>query len=382
MESQFFQLDTPDSPFTLQSGTPLPHAKLAYETYGTLNENRDNAILLFHALTGSQHAAGYSETLPDEAGERAQLHWTEECYTGWWNEFIGPGKSLDTNRFFVVCANYLGGCYGSTGPSSINPETGKIYGSQFPRITVADIADSQMRLLDFLGIERLHAVVGASLGGMMALSVATRYPERVRIVVPIATCWRVLPLQRLLNFEQIFAIESDPSFNGGDYTIDTAAQRGLAAARMISHKTFVSLEALAERAREEIVRREDDLAWYRLTHPLESYLLHQSKKFVRRFDANTYLHLMHAWQSFDLVREGMAEDALALFSRCRGQEYLVFTIDSDICFYPSEQEELVAMLKAAGTDAMRITVHSDKGHDSFLLEPQLFEPFLRARLNT
>src|SRR5690606_28269307 len=144
------------------------------------------------------------------------------------------------------------------------------------------------------------------------------------------TCWRVPPLQRLLNFEQIFAIESDPSFNGGDYTREERAQRGLAAARMISHKTFVSLDALSERAREEIVHREDDLNWYNLTHPLESYLLHQGRKFIRRFDANTYLHLLHAWQSFDLIKEAGVEDETALFERCRGQEFLVITIDSDV----------------------------------------------------
>lgn len=378
MPTQFFNLP---SPLVLQSGARLHGAQLAFETYGELNENRDNAILVFHALTGSQHAAGVCESLPPQAGEDAQNRWTEDCALGWWDDFIGPGKSLDTNRFFVVCANYLGGCYGSTGPSSIDPASGNPYGSHFPRLTIADIADSQMELLDHLGIEKLHAIIGASLGGMLALSVATRYPERVKNVIPIATSWRVMPLQRLMNFEQIFAIESDPNFCGGDYDGSTPPQRGLAAARMISHKTFVSLEALAERAREEVVRREDDLSWYQVTSSLESYMLHQGRKFVRRFDANTYLHILHAWQSFDLVREGVAEDAPALFRRCRDQQYLIFSIDSDVCFYPSEQAELVSLLKSADVNAMRITVHSDKGHDSFLLEPELFEPFLRAQLS-
>jgi homoserine O-acetyltransferase len=376
--THFFPLP---SPLVLQSGARLNDAQLAFEIYGELNQNRDNAILVFHALTGSQHAAGFLEALPARAGANAQAHWTEDCQTGWWDDFIGPGKSLDTNRFFVICANYLGGCYGSTGPSSLDPATGKEYGSHFPRVTIADIADSQMRLIDELQIEKLHAVIGASLGGMLALSVATRYPERTRIVIPIATTWQVTPLQRLLNFEQIFAVESDPNFHGGDYYDGSTPDRGLAAARMISHKTFVSLEALAERARGEIVRRADDLSWYRLTHPLESYLLHQGRKFVKRFDANTYLQILHAWQSFDLLRESIAEDAAALFSRCRAQEYLVFSIDSDVCFYPAEQADLVSHLKAADVNAMRITVHSDKGHDSFLLEPELFEPFLRAKLN-
>lgn len=381
MSTQFFTLGTPQTPFVLQSGTGLSNAQLAYETYGTLNSNNDNAVLVFHALTGSHHAAGFCESLPAQAGEIAQSFWTEECRLGWWDEFIGSGKAIDTDHFFVICANYLGGCYGSTGPSSIDPDTGKSYGSRFPKITVADIADSQMRLLDHLGIKKLHAVVGASLGGMLSLSVATRYPSRVDIVIPIATCWRVPPLQRLLNFEQIFAIESDPSFNSGDYSREERAQRGLAAARMISHKTFVSLDTLSERAREEIVHSEDDLSWYNLTHPLESYLLHQGRKFIRRFDANTYLHLLHAWQSFDLVKEASVEDETALFEKCRDKEFLIITIDSDVCFYPNEQEEIVSMLQSLDINTEYVTVHSDKGHDSFLLEPELYESYLRAKLS-
>lgn len=374
-QTQFHTLATEAQPFFLQSGEALAPATLAYETYGKLGPRKDNAILLFHALSGSQHAAGFNPEVPG-VGAR----WTEEVHEGWWDGFIGPGRGLDTDHFCVICVNYLGGCYGSTGPSSIDPRTGRPYGPRFPQLTVADIVDSQLALLDHLGIETLHATLGASLGGLLALSLATRYPERVRRVIPFATGLRTTPLQRLHNLEQICAIESDPDFRSGDYYEGRPPDRGLSLARMIGHKTFVSLAAMEERARTEVVRRDGTLAWYQLRSPLESYMLHQGQKFVRRFDANTYLRILDAWNRFDLVREAVASDPVALFQRCRRQEYLVFTIDSDACFYPEEQALLADVLKRAGVNSTRITVHSDKGHDSFLLEPHLFRPFLRAVL--
>ncbi len=375
IETRFFELSTEATPFYLQSGEALGPAVLAYETYGTLNTNRDNAVLVFHALSGSQHAAGHNPAVPG-LGDR----WTEEVHEGWWDTFIGPGRGLDTDGFFVICANYLGGCYGSTGPSSIEVRTGKPYGPRFPQLTMADLVNSQLALLDHLGIEVLHAAVGASLGGLLTLSLATRSPERVRTVIPFATGVRTTPLQRLHNLEQICAIESDPNFRGGEYYPGPRPDRGLALARMIGHKTFVSLEAMEERARTEIVRRDDSLAWYQLRSPLESYMLHQGRKFVRRFDANTYLRILDAWNRFDLVRESVASDLVAVFQRCRKQNYLIFTIDSDACYFPEEQAFLADVLKKAGVHATRITVHSDKGHDSFLLEAHLYRPFLRAAL--
>lgn len=373
--TQFFQLATESKPFFLQSGEVVAPAIIAYETYGKLNEKRNNAILVFHALSGSQHAAGLNPAV-----DGVSNLWTEECHVGWWNDFIGPGKGLDTDHFCVICVNYLGGCYGSTGPCSIDPRTGRPYGPRFPQVTMADIVDSQMALMDHLGIETLHAALGASLGGLLSLSLASRYPERIRTVIPFATSTRITPLQRLHNFEQIFAIESDPNFRAGDYYDGPRPDRGLALARIIGHKTFVSLSAMEERARSEIVRRDDTFAWYQLRSSLESYILHQGRKFVKRFDANTYLRILDAWNRFDLVREAIASDMVTLFQRCRKQNYLVFTIDSDACFYPEEQAELMEVLKRAGVDATRITVHSDKGHDSFLLEPHLYRPFLRAVL--
>lgn len=360
-----------ETPLLLRNGERLGPVTLAYETYGELSPDRDNAILLFHALSGSQHAAGYCPQVPG-VGRR----WTSECQVGWWDGFIGPGKALDTRNFFVICANYLGGCYGSTGPSSINPATGRPYGSGFPRLTLADIVDTQVRLLNHLGIDCLHAVVGASLGGIMGLSLATRYPERVRIVIPIAAGIEVTPLQRLHNLEQVLSIQQDPDFRDGDYYDGPAPDQGLMLARIVSHKTFVSLHALEERARMEIVRAERGFSAYKVTSALESYMLHQGRKFVQRFDANTYLRIVDAWQRLSLSDDAGGINLDELFARCRDQRYLIFSIDSDVCFYPDEQEELVRVLKEAGVRSMRVTVHSEKGHDAFLVEPELFTPHL------
>ena len=360
-------------PLNLWCGATLPGFQLAYETYGELNAGMDNAILLFHALTGSQNAAGYTEAV-----EGIEDRWTDECRKGWWDGFIGEGKALDTSKYFVICANYLGGCYGSTGPASRSPDTNKPFGSRFPRITISDIVNSQVRLVDYLGIRKLRATVGASVGGMLALSFATRFQDRVGSVIAIGSGMSTPPLQRIQNFEQIYAIESDTNFKGGDYYDGPAPSQGLALARMISHKTFVSLSSLERRARNEIKDPEDDLSfsWYKINRALESYMLHQGRKFVQRFDANTYLRITDAWQRFDLVSEAEARSFEDLFSRCREQRYLIFSIDSDVCFYPDQQAEMARLLSANGVPNMHITVHSEKGHDAFLTEPELFTPHL------
>ncbi len=375
VQTQFFTFGSEEDPFVLRSGDALPSVTLAYETYGTLNATRDNAILIFHALSGSQHAAGTNESV---AG--VESLWTKECKEGWWDPFIGSGKAFNTDHFFVICANYLGGCYGSTGPASINPATGKPYAGAFPAVRLADIVDSQIHLLDHLGITKLHAVSGGSLGGMLSMSLATRYPERVQIVMPIASGMEVTSLQRIINFEQIFAIEQDPNYNRGDYYGGPRPESGVCVARMINHKTFVSLGTLEDRARGEIVSHADDLSFYRITHPIESYMLHQGRKFVKRFDANTYLRIIDAWNTFNLIQDAGADDAVDVFSTCRDQRYLVCSIDSDVCFYPEEQRKLARALKEAEVPYRRITIHSDKGHDAFLLEPELLSPPLTDAL--
>jgi len=376
VETRFFEYHDPERPLELRVGGSLPRFTLAYEMYGRMNEDRSNVILLYHAMTGSQHAAGINHEVPGLDGR-----WTEELHEGWWNGFVGPEKALDTRHFCVVCANYLGGCYGSTGPASINPETGTYWGPSFPVLRMSDIVDAQMKLLDHLGVEQLHAVAGASIGGFLSLLTATRYPERVRIVLPIGTGTETTIYQRIINFEQVTAIEADPHFRGGDYYDGPRPDLGLALARRIAHKTFVSLDTLRQRARSEIVSQKPPHGWYEMNHPVESYMLHQGEKFVHRFDANTYLRILDAWQWFDLVAEAGAKDFKHLFQRCRHQEILSFSIDSDLSFPPQEQAKLAQRLKRAGVPVMWITVHSDKGHDAFLLEPRLFTPHIQQALN-
>lgn len=377
VEPRFFHFENPENPFILTSGESLSSFKLAYGVWGTLNEDASNAILVFHALTGSHHASGYCEDVPGTDGR-----WTEDCKIGWWTDFIGPGKALDTRKWFVICVNVLGGCYGSTGPASINPATGRPWGPAFPHISVSDIVRSQMLLVDHLGIRKLHAVIGPSVGGLSALTLAAMFPDRVRLVVSIASGVQTTVLNRLIIFEQILAIENDPNFNGGNYYDGPPPTYGLALARMVSHKTFVHLDEIEKRARGDVKQPGEGLAWYRLRDNVESYILHQGKKFVKRFDANTYLRICEAWSSFDPIREGIAPSWKSLLEPCaaHGQRFLVFSIDSDFCFYPEEQAALTRHLREAGADVMHITVHSLKGHDSFLLEPLLYTPHLAYAL--
>jgi homoserine O-acetyltransferase len=375
VSTRLFQFRDSKNPLRLRVGPVLDRFTLAYEMYGRMNADKSNVILVFHAMTGSQHAAGINRDVPGLDGR-----WTEEVHEGWWDGFVGPGKALDTRGFCVLCVNYLGGCYGSTGPASINPATGRPWGPTFPVLRMSDIVDSQIRLLDHLGVNRLQAVMGASIGGFLCLLTATRYPDRVKTVVPIGTGVETTIYQRILNFEQITAIEADPNFKGGDYYDGPPPHIGLALARRIAHKTFVSLDTLRARARGEVVSHKPPYGWYEMNHPVESYMLHQGDKFVRRFDANTYLRIVDAWQWFDLVGEAGANDFQDLFERCRNQEFLVFSIDSDLSFHPQEQAKLVQLLKKAHVPAMWITVHSEKGHDSFLLEPRLYSPHLTQAL--
>jgi len=330
---------------TLREGGRIPGAQLAYATWGTLNEEKSNAVLLFHALSGTHLVMGNLSEAPGDS-----QFWTEELHEGWWNEMVGPGKAIDTNKFFVICANYLGGCYGSTGPASINPETGKSFGATFPQLDAADLVDAHIPLLDYFGITQLHAAIGPSVGGLLTLTFSTRHPERVRKVVPIASGFKTTVLNRLILFEQILAIENDKHFQGGDYYENEDPRIGLALARMISHKTFVHLDTFERRARRDLVEEKEMLSWYQVQDTFQSYMLHQGKKFTERFDANTYLRIIDMWSRYDAVKQGDAESALELFTRNKkaNHEFLVFSIDSDFCFYPEEQAEVVKHLEEAG----------------------------------
>ena len=358
-----YQFATANNPFLLEAGEELTSARLAYETYGTLNREKDNAILVFHALSGSQHAAGYRQSVSAQVDRL----WTKECKTGWWDKFIGKDAVIDTSKYFVICVNYLGGCYGSTGPDSINSDSGQRNMASFPWISFVDIVRSQMKLVESFEIKSLLAVVGPSLGGLLALTTTMLYPEKVQRVISIASGLKLQPLQIIHNYEQIRAIESDPLFLDGNYTEDDPPRLGLELARMIGHKTYVSLSIMAERARENLMPQEKDGSGYRISHSVESYFNYQAKKFSERFDANSYLRIVNAWQRFKI--ENKTTDIKRLNPNFKA---LIISIDTDVCFYPNEQVELYDFLRVNEIKSDFHEVHSQKGHDSFLLEPDLY----------
>lgn len=361
--------------FTFDSGDTLPGIALAYETYGTLAPDAGNAILLFHALTGSHHAHGRNENLP-EAGE----FWQPENYEGWWDRMIGPGKPLDTDKYFIVCANFLGSCYGSSGPASLAPD-GEPWGSRFPLVTANDQARAQAQLMEGLGISRF-SIVGPSVGGMLSLATAHMYPERVRSVIIIgASC--APPIEHKLSvFEQILAIELDPNYCAGRYPLSAPPARGLALARIICHKLFVYQRGLEKRARKGVSDRRGMLEWYEPKRNTESYMLHQGTKFAKRFDANAYIRIVNMWASFDLAAlAGTAslDEAFACYAR-HGIPFSLFSIDTDCCFTPRAISHFYRRLLKNGVRAEYTKIHSQKGHDSFLLEPELYEKGICAYL--
>ncbi len=361
--------------FQFDSGEVLPDIRLAYETYGTLARDAGNAVLLFHALTGSHHAHGRNEQLP-EAG----TFWQPENYDGWWNRMIGPGKPLDTNRFFIVCANFLGGCYGSSGPVSPAPD-GEPWGSRFPLVTANDQVRAQVRLLEHLGIKRF-AVVGPSVGGMLSLALAHMFPERVRSVILIGVADHPPIEHKLSVFEQIAAIELDAKYRAGRYPLSDPPARGLALARIICHKLFVYQRGLEKRARSGVSRDNELLTWYTPTRNTESYMIHQGTKFAKRFDANAYIRIVNMWASFDLPAlsgESCVDDAYRLFA-AHHIPFLLYSINTDCCFSPRIISQFYRRLLKAGVQATYTCIRSGKGHDSFLLEPQLYEQGISSAL--
>lgn len=363
VQSHIFRLGD----FTFHCGETLPDIQLAYETYGTLNEDKSNAILLFHALTGSHHAHGYNANLP-EAG----TFWQPENHQGWWDRMIGPGKPLDTERFFIICANYLGSCYGSSGPTQTAPD-GEPWGSRFPLTDGNDQARAQIQLLDHFGIDRF-AIVAPSLGGMLALTLAALYPERVRSMVIIGAAHRPAINHKLEFFEQVLAIELDPAYRAGRYPLSDPPNRGLALARIISHKLFVYQDGLEKRARKGICDSKGMLTWYQPSRNTESYMLHQGTKFAKRFDANAYIRIVNLWAGYDLPAfTGMADtdEVFRLYAR-HNIRFLLFSIDTDYCFTADAIEEFHQELTRNGVSSVHTRIQSEKGHDSFLLEPDLY----------
>lgn len=356
-----------DEPLPLASGRVLKNYELVYETYGTLNKNKSNAILICHALSGNHHAAGF--------------HTEDDSRPGWWDNYIGPGKPIDTRHFFVVSLNNLGGCHGSTGPRSINPETGALWGADFPNLRVRDWVHSQARLADALGIQCWAAVIGGSLGGMQAMRWSLEYPARVKHCIVIASAMKLTAQNIAFNETARQAILSDPEFYQGQYLDqDAYPKSGLSIARMIGHITYLSGDGMGQKFGRELrsgsfQQGTDEPVEFEI----ESYLRYQGKKFAQTFDANTYLIMTKALDYFDLARE-YDHDPVKAFQNALCK-FLVISFTTDWRFAPSRSREIVNALIGAGKPVSYGEIESKFGHDAFLLPNERYQQLFSQYLN-
>ena len=353
-----------DTPLTLKSGAVLPTFDLAYETYGTLNHDKSNAVLICHALSGTHHVAGkYSEN---------------DKYPGWWDNLVGPNKPLDTNKFFVIGVNNLGGCHGSTGSASINPATGKPWGSAFPIVTVEDWVNSQARLLDFLGLPSLAAVIGGSLGGMQALQWTLAFPSRVRHALVIASAPNLTAQNMAFNEVARQAIITDPEFHGGDYYAHNAIpRRGLRIARMLGHITYLSDDAMGAKFGRKL---KNDIQYsFDAEFEMESYLRYQGDKFAGEFDANTYLRMTRALDYYDPALP-FNNDLTAALKQAKAH-FLVVSFTSDWRFSPARSREIVKALLDNELTVSYAEVTAAHGHDAFLMPDAHYHNILRTYLS-
>lgn len=355
-----------DAPLELACGRTLPAYQLIYETYGELNSARSNAVLICHALSGHHHAAGYHSM-----GDRKP---------GWWDACIGPGKAIDTNRFFVVSLNNLGGCNGSTGPSSLNPLTGKPYGADFPVVTVEDWVNSQARLADTLGIEQWAAVVGGSLGGMQALQWSISYPERIRHCVAIASAPRLSAQNIAFNEVARQAILSDPEFHGGHFQEQgVIPKRGLMLARMVGHITYLSDDAMGTKFGRGLKSEKLNYDFNSVEFQVESYLRYQGEEFSTRFDANTYLLMTKALDYFDPA--AAHNDDLAATLAAARADFCVISFTTDWRFSPERSHEIVNALMAARKNVCYLEIDAPQGHDAFLIPIPRYLQAFRGYMN-
>ncbi|HWI34944.1 MAG TPA: homoserine O-acetyltransferase [Burkholderiales bacterium] len=351
-----------DAPLKLKGGATLPSYEIAYETYGQLNAEKSNAVLVCHALNASHHVAGYYAEDPKNVG--------------WWDNLVGPGKALDTNKFFVIGSNYIGSCFGSTGPASINPATGKPWGADFPVVTVEDWVEAQARLADRLGIERFAAVIGGSLGAMQALQWTLSYPDRVRHSIVIAAAPKLTPQNIAFNEVARQAIMTDPDFHGGHYyEKGVVPTRGLRIARMIGHITYISGEAMAEKFG-RVLRRGQPGFDFDIDFEVESYLRYQGDKFSTYFDANTYLRITKALDYFDPAADYGGNLSAAL-ARAKAA-FLVVSFKSDWRFSPARSREMVKALLDNRRIVSYLEIDAPGGHDAFLLEDPRYHKALAA----
>lgn len=354
VETNYFTFAEPPNEMPLDSGLTLGPITLAYETYGRLSPERDNAVLLVHALSGDAHAAGY------ESADNAK--------PGWWDLMVGPGKPIDTERYFVICSNIIGGCKGSTGPSSVNPATGKPYGPGFPIVTIGDMVRAQSHLIDHLGIERLLSVIGGSMGGMQALEWAIAFPDRVASLICIASTARLSAQGIAFDAVGRQAIMRDVNWRGGDYYGREPPAAGLSVARMIAHITYLSDGSMKDKFGRRLQERATYGYDFMAEFEVESYLEYQGKVFTKRFDANSYLYITKAMDYFDPAQRYGQGSLLRAFERLRPEtRALVLSFTSDWLFPTEQSKDIVRALKANGLPTTFLEIPSSYGHDSFLL---------------
>ena len=351
-----------EKPLKLDCGKIVNNFPLAYETYGELNKNKDNAILIFHALTGDQFVTGINPVTNKD---------------GWWNYAVGPDKAIDTKKFFIICANVIGGCMGSFGPSNIDPDTKKIYGTNFPVITINDMVNAQVNLLDFFGIEKLYSVIGGSMGGMQVLQFVSNFPDKAKTAIPIA-CTSSHSAQNIA-FNELGrqAVAADSNWCEGDYiSKNSNPNKGLAVARMAAHITYLSKKSLQEKFGRKLQERDDLKFGFDADFQIESYLRYQGSVFVDRFDANSYLYITRAMDYFDLSRN--FDGNLSKAFKNTKTKFFIISFTSDWLYPTQENKEIVIALNAIGADVGFVEIESDKGHDSFLLD---VPEFLKALKN-
>jgi len=365
VEKKFYTFADPSDEMILENGTRFGPITLAYETCGILNPDRSNVILILHALTGDSHMAGF--------------YTEEDPKPGWWDIMVGPGKGIDTEKFFVICSNIVGGCMESTGPGSINPKTGKPYGIDFPVITIGDMVMAQKALMDHLGIEKILSVIGGSLGGMQVLEWCVRYPQMVISAIPLATTIKHSALAIAFNEVARQAIMADPNWNSGNYYSGAKPDLGLAVARMIGHITYLSDESMRQKFGRRLQDKSDFSEDFSADFQVESYLRYQGTKFVERFDANSFLYITKAADYFDLERQYGNGSLVKAFSGTVSK-FLVVSFTSDWLYPTYQSKAMVKAMKKNGIDVSFCEIEAECGHDAFLLPNDRLTGLIRGFL--
>ncbi len=365
VERKFLTFAGPPHEMSLESGARLGPVTLAYETYGTLDPKRSNAVLICHALSGDSHVAGYYSK--------------DDLKPGWWDIMVGPGKGIDTDRYFVICANILGSCMGTTGPSSINPVTNRPYGLTFPFVTIGDMVKAQKALIDHLGIDKILCVTGGSIGGMQVLEWCVRHPERVVSAAPLASTTRHSALAIAFNEVARQAIMADPNWNNGDYYKGPKPDHGLAVARMIGHITYLSDLAMRHKFGRRLQNKTDFSFNFGADFQVESYLRYQGTKFVERFDANSFLYITKAADYFDLGDQHDSGSVVRAFSKAKAK-FLVVSFTSDWLYPTYQSKDMVQAIKKNGLDVSFCEIEAEWGHDAFLLPNERLSSLMRGFL--